>query len=291
MFIFVLRQLRPGGPQRQYGQRWFPGRKSAQLVEVNRILEKPLRAACVQKAGSYINPMARDTLVDCIRYAPTEAAFVADLSVREVQKAFDEGWFDLEGPPPAANRTRRTLGIAELLHLRVIKDTCRYVVLQSETKKELHKQLLERLSMSSSFRNSVGIANVQHIQNGSDRFAILFRSMTHLLNDPIRVSQISIDTSVAWQDMIGRLADTTAARFAVVSDPDIRGGEPVVRGTRIPVHLLRSMVEQGATNEELLSDYPALDTERLRLSLLYAQNHPRPGRPKKRPWQNAALHQ
>jgi hypothetical protein len=53
-----------------------------------------------------------------MRYAPTEAAYISDLPVREVQKAFDEDWFDLE-PRQTANRTRRAFGLAELLHLRL----------------------------------------------------------------------------------------------------------------------------------------------------------------------------
>jgi hypothetical protein len=38
----------------------------------------------------------------------------------------------------------------------------------------------------------------------------------------------------------------------------------------------------------LLADYPSLDEQRLRLALLYAETHPRAGRPRKRPWQVSA---
>ena len=108
--------------------------------------------------------------------------------------------------------------------------------------------------------------------------------MAEALRDPVRLSGISVDVASAWEQMTERLSEATAAQIAVVSDPEIRGGEPVVRGTRIPVHLLQELVEQGATNDELLGDYPSLDEQRLKLALLYARNHPRTGRPKKRPW-------
>jgi len=216
---------------------------------------------------------------DELEYVPTEAAFVSDLSVRDVQKAFDEGWFGLQ-PRQSANRARRGLGLAELLHLRVIKDTSRHIVLLTETKRQIHEQLRARMS-------GFAIQFSMSDQGWSSQCSIIFRSMTKLLKEPVRVAEISIDTQHAWQQMIERLAEITAARLSVVSDPDIRGGEPVVRGTRIPVHLLASLVEQGATTEEILSDYPALDAERLRLSLRYAQHHPRLGRPKQRPWQGA----
>jgi len=112
-----------------------------------------------------------------------------------------------------------------------------------------------------------------------------FDQMIERLKDPVQVSPISVDAATVWEGLTERLAEATAAQLAVVSDPDIRGGEPVVRGTRIPVYLLQDLTTQGATQKELLSDYPSLDEQRLRLVLLYARIHPRPGRPKKRPWQ------
>jgi uncharacterized protein (DUF433 family) len=112
-----------------------------------------------------------------------------------------------------------------------------------------------------------------------------FEQMARHLEEPVKISNISLDPEGAWEEMTERLAEATAAKFAVVSDPEIRGGEPVVRGTRIPVHLLQDLMAQGATHDELLADYPSLDDQRLRLALVYAKNHPRAGRPRKRPWQ------
>ena len=40
---------------------------------------------------------------------------------------------------------RRSLGPAELLHLRIVKDT-RFVVFQTEAKKLIHRQLRERIA-------------------------------------------------------------------------------------------------------------------------------------------------
>ena len=81
------------------------------------------------------------------------------------------------------------------------------------------------------------------------------------------------------------MARLEAAREYVVQDEEIRGGEPTVRGTRIPVYLLEELTEQGATEEEILDDYPSLTPESLRAALLYAQTHPRRGRkPEVPPW-------
>ena len=45
------------------------------------------------------------------------------------------------------------------------------------------------------------------------------------------------------------------ARAAVEVDPQIRGGEPVVRGTRIPVYM--NLEKAGETRDRILEDYPA----------------------------------
>jgi uncharacterized protein (DUF433 family) len=45
----------------------------------------------------------------------------------------------------------------------------------------------------------------------------------------------------------------------VVSDPDIAGGEPIFRGTRVPVATLFEHLEEGVGLDEILADFPTLD--------------------------------
>jgi len=70
----------------------------------------------------------------------------------------------------------------------------------------------------------------------------------------------------------------------VVSDPEIMGGAPVFRGTRIPVDLVATMSAEGASVEEILEGYPALSREQVELAPLYVAAFPRRGRPARRPW-------
>ena len=74
------------------------------------------------------------------------------------------------------------------------------------------------------------------------------------------------------------------AEEMVISDPEIMGGVPLYRGTRIPVELIAEMLRQGANAEEILEGYPALDREKVELAALYVQAFPRRGRPPSRPW-------
>lgn len=58
-------------------------------------------------------------------------------------------------------------------------------------------------------------------------------------------------------------------RKRIVCDPDLHGGEPCVRGTRIPVAILVASLAD-LSFEQLLQEYPQLEREDLRAALLYA---------------------
>lgn len=74
------------------------------------------------------------------------------------------------------------------------------------------------------------------------------------------------------------------AADVIASDSEIMVGIPVYRGTRIPVDLIADMLNQGATPEEILEGYPALNREKVELAPFYIQAFPRRGRPTTRPW-------
>jgi uncharacterized protein (DUF433 family) len=64
------------------------------------------------------------------------------------------------------------------------------------------------------------------------------------------------------------------------------GGDPVFRGTRVPVHMIAELVAQGSTQAELLDSYPRLTAEMIRLAPLYANVYPPPGRAQRRPFRD-----
>jgi uncharacterized protein (DUF433 family) len=55
----------------------------------------------------------------------------------------------------------------------------------------------------------------------------------------------------------------------ITSDPKIFGGKPIIRGMRISVELVLSLLVQGTTVEEILSDYPGLEREDIQACLAY----------------------
>ena len=45
----------------------------------------------------------------------------------------------------------------------------------------------------------------------------------------------------------------------IVRDPEILGGRPVSRGTRVPVEVLFENLEDGLSIDEIVASYPSLD--------------------------------
>jgi len=50
-------------------------------------------------------------------------------------------------------------------------------------------------------------------------------------------------------------------RSLIVKDPDILGGEPVFRGTRVPFKVLTDYLEGGDTLDQFLEQYPSVSRE------------------------------
>jgi uncharacterized protein (DUF433 family) len=53
-------------------------------------------------------------------------------------------------------------------------------------------------------------------------------------------------------------------------DHRVMGGVPCIAGTRIPVATVVGMLADGMTEDEILGDFPQLDSEAIRESLRYA---------------------
>lgn len=56
----------------------------------------------------------------------------------------------------------------------------------------------------------------------------------------------------------------------ITCDPAIFGGKPIVRGMRISVESILSLLAQGETQDAILEDYPDLSPEDIRACLAYA---------------------
>lgn len=178
-----------------------------------------------------------------------EAAFVAGVSKHAVNQAIDRGEIRTRRLRRKADPAGRALGGPELVYLRVQKP------LSSRARKEVYR-MLSGLSIET-------VPPVIEVEGA-----------------------IKLDIREPVAEVRARLEELARLKRQVELDPKVRGGEPVFRGTRIPVHLVADFGERGIPRAEILEDYPALTEESLEIARRYAELYPRRGRPKQPPWRS-----
>jgi uncharacterized protein (DUF433 family) len=171
-----------------------------------------------------------------------EAAFAAGVSVKAVNQAIDREHIQTRALQRATDRARRGIGASDAVYLAVRQ------VLAPDLWPKLYR----------SFRGKT-------VSELPRRF---------------EVGAVVIDLERAIEEVEDRLRllDRIAERVEV--DPEVRGGEPVFRGTRTPVHAIARKIELGSSSEELREDYPQLQEDDLDLATKYAKLYPRRGRPR-----------
>jgi uncharacterized protein (DUF433 family) len=93
---------------------------------------------------------------------------------------------------------------------------------------------------------------------------------------------VQVLLSSIWDDVDRRLGQLREAQELVIEDPEILRGTPVIRGTRIPVYDVASLVDAGTPLEELREIYPKLTPSEIELASMYAKANPQRGRPRRR---------
>lgn len=182
-------------------------------------------------------------------FTPTEAAVLTRLTVKAVNNAIDR-------KTVAAFSGNRTGSVTRLLDLRALLSLT------------LERQLADRFAPA--LRREV-----------FDALAGASRNMVSLEGGFLK-----IDLREPRRELAASLRTLRRARQLARCDPDILGEEPVFRGTRIPVHLIATLLRQGATEVELLAGYPRLTAEMVRIAPIYADAYPLRGRPRTQPWQD-----
>jgi uncharacterized protein (DUF433 family) len=180
-------------------------------------------------------------------FTPTEAAVLTRLPVKAVNNAIDKKTVATVAGQRAGYATR-------LLDLRALMSLALERRLADRFVPDLRRQVFEALSASP--RNSVSLDG----------------------------GFLKIDLREPRRELATSLRELRRARQLVISDPEIMGGDPVFKGTRVPVHLVADMQAQGDTEAVILSGYPRLTAQMVRLAPVYAAAYPLRGRPRKQPW-------
>jgi uncharacterized protein (DUF433 family) len=72
------------------------------------------------------------------------------------------------------------------------------------------------------------------------------------------------------QSKILQISNSMLNLERITFDPQIMAGQACIRGMRIPVSLVVNLVANGKPLEEILEEYPDLEADDIRQSLLYA---------------------
>lgn len=112
------------------------------------------------------------------------------------------------------------------------------------------------------------------------------RRMTTWLRDAEAGAELSLsDALLIRKSEASDEATARALRYVELRErfleinPDVQGGEPVIRGTRIPIRGLAKQIDAGETIEVLLQEYDYIDPDAFEFAVLWASANPRRGRP------------
>lgn len=102
----------------------------------------------------------------------------------------------------------------------------------------------------------------------------------------VDLARLTFDEGVIHVEFAGFLRDVIDARKRlgraeklIVSDDDILGGEPVFRGTRVPVRQAAAALAAGESGRSVLAAYPSITLAMIDAAPIWAHAHPARGRP------------
>jgi len=101
-----------------------------------------------------------------------------------------------------------------------------------------------------------------------------------LARETVDLDMVTIRVVTIFDEVAKRLDEMQEAKKAVVRDPEILSGIPVIAGTRVPVYDIAASVDKGVSHARLAKGF-GIDSEQIRLACLWAKANPPMGRPKR----------
>lgn len=180
-------------------------------------------------------------MADAARYySPAEAAAVSGIGIKAVHNAIDKKI--VQGR--ATGSSRRELTDSDLLRLKI------WYGIGSTLSADRRMRLFEAIK--------------------AEPTAATVRADDLLL----------VDVDAARRQIELRKRDLDEAEVSIQSVKGVVGGEPVFKGTRIPVRAIAAMLLQGASVEEIVEGYRPLTARMVELARVWSAAHPARGRPK-----------
>jgi uncharacterized protein (DUF433 family) len=202
----------------------------------------------------------------------------------------------------SASGAFRLLVVNERQILETVKDTTGGVVSAKNVAKEIDDKIIKARTTKGTARRCVGEAEVLYLAFASFTKRLKLRpaaktelyknlvkwTTTHSRRNNLRetpVVELSRyikftpgDDLNKWLDLLGTYVSRRNDHIEI--NPEVMGGTPVVRGTRVPVYSLLRLVERGRSIDQILNELPYLSREGIEAAVVYARTHPRTGRKK-----------
>lgn len=100
--------------------------------------------------------------------------------------------------------------------------------------------------------------------------------------DTVRADDyLIVDVARAREQLAARAEALREAEQKIQAVKGVIGGEPVFKGTRVPVRMIATMKQQGASSAEIVDGYPSVTARMVELAEIWTAAHPARGRPKK----------
>ncbi|MDM8558471.1 DUF433 domain-containing protein [Candidatus Parabeggiatoa sp. HSG14] len=115
-----------------------------------------------------------------------------------------------------------------------------------------------------------------NIHNVSDKVAQAYFNAPKAQQERLKrilEETILLGIEISNTQTISTQAYTYQKEITIQHTPDVCGGNACIQNTRIPVWTLVSLRSQGATNKEIIEDYPSLHQTDLEAAWAYYQQH------------------
>ena len=189
-------------------------------------------------------------------FSVNEAAAIAEISPGTIRTALEKKSVTSSFRQKAGKAVRHRFSAGDVLLVKVLVE---FPFPLSKEDKQSLAQILTRGNRSAAQWSSKG-AN------------LVYRSGE---------MQLLVECKSFRQTVAKNLAAFRWGRRRVVSSPGVQGGEPVFRGTRIPLQQVASLFQKGIPEKEIMEDFPGLGARDLAYARLFSRFGERPGRPKK----------
>jgi uncharacterized protein (DUF433 family) len=190
----------------------------------------------------------------------TTAAFIADLSDRKMQRVIDESIIEAPLVGREGGRSFARFSAA-LANFYFASDD----VFTRKTRLQVIASIVKRIHAR---KDAEELFSLKGALNEIDWVVLLPAATQVELGDFVKAAQ-------------GRVKLISRAEASIVETPEIMGGQPVFRGTRVPAAIVAASKEAGYDFDQLHDAYPFLTPELVEDAQTYLKIHPRMGRPVK----------